>query len=51
MWDLARSGIKFVSPALAGGFFTTNPQGSPIVDLTGLYIWPVISSHLIINFT
>ena len=29
MWDLPRPGIKPVSPALAGGFLTTAPPGSP----------------------
>ena len=29
MWDLPRSGIEPVSPALAGGFFTTEPPGKP----------------------
>ena len=28
-WDLPGSGIEAVSPALAGGFFTTEPQGKP----------------------
>ena len=28
-WDLPRPGIKPVSPALAGGFFTTAPPGKP----------------------
>ena len=27
MWDLPRPGVKPVSPALASGFFTTEPQG------------------------
>ena len=27
MWDLPRSGIEPVSPALEGGFFTTEPPG------------------------
>ena len=27
MWDLARLGIEPVSPALAGGFFTSEPPG------------------------
>ena len=27
MWDLPRLGIKPVSPALTGGFFTTEPPG------------------------
>ena len=29
MWDLPRSRAGPVSPALAGGFFTTEPQGKP----------------------
>ena len=29
MWNLPRSGIKPVSPALTGGFFTTEPLGKP----------------------
>ena len=29
MWDLPRSGIEPVSPALAGRFFTTEPPGKP----------------------
>ena len=29
MWGLPRAGIKTVSPASAGGFFTTEPPGKP----------------------
>ena len=29
MWEVPRSGIEPVSPALAGKFLTTGPQGSP----------------------
>ena len=29
MWDLPRSGIEPMSPALAGGFFTFEPPGKP----------------------
>ena len=29
MWDLPRSGNKPMSPALAEGFFTTEPPGKP----------------------
>ena len=29
MWDLPGPGIKPMSPALAGGFFTTEPPGTP----------------------
>ena len=31
MWDLPRSGIEPVSPALAGGFLTTVPPGKPLI--------------------
>ena len=30
MWDLPRSGINPVSPALAGGFLTTRPPGKSL---------------------
>ena len=29
MWDLPGPGVKPVSPALAGGFLTTDPPGKP----------------------
>ena len=29
MWDLPRSGMEPLSPALAGRFFTTKPSGKP----------------------
>ena len=29
MWELPDPGIKLMSPALAGGFFTTEPEGKP----------------------
>ena len=32
MWDLPGPGIEPVSPALAGGFFTTETPGSPILN-------------------
>ena len=28
-WDLLGSGIELMTPALAGGFFTAEPQGNP----------------------
>ena len=31
MWDLPGPGLEPVSPALAGGFLTTEPPGSPAV--------------------
>ena len=42
MWDLPRSGIEPVSPALAGGFFTTVPPGkseSPTFTTDWLHVW------------
>ena len=32
--DLPDPGIKRVSPALAGGFFTTEPPGKPLLECT-----------------
>ena len=32
MWDLPGSGIKSVSPVLAGGFFTAEPPEKPLID-------------------
>ena len=29
MWNLSKPGIESVSPALAGGFSTTEPPGKP----------------------
>ena len=31
MWDLCGPGMEPVSPALASGFFTTEPPGKPSV--------------------
>ena len=31
LWDLPGSGIKSMSPALAGEFFTTEPPGIPAI--------------------
>ena len=32
MWDLPRPGIKPMSPAVAGGFFTPEPPGKPCLN-------------------
>ena len=32
MWDLPGPGIKPMSPALAGGFFTTEPPGIGLIN-------------------
>ena len=34
--DLSNSGIESVSPALAGGFFTTEPSGKPTVVVSSI---------------
>ena len=33
MWDFPRSRIELMSPALASGFFTTEPLGKPDVEV------------------
>ena len=33
--DLSSPGIKPMSPALSGGFFTTEPPGRPGIDVSG----------------
>ena len=35
MWNLPGPGIKPVFPALAGGFVSAAPQGSPGLDFEG----------------
>ena len=41
MWDLPRPGLEPVSPALASGFSTTAPQGSPVTDLLIFRLHPI----------
>ena len=36
--DLSNPGIKPTSPALAGGFFTTEPPGNPVYTKSSLKI-------------
>ena len=38
MWDLPQPGLEPVSPALAGGFLTTEPPGKP--SLLDLILYP-----------
>ena len=35
--DLPNPGIKLASPALSGGFLTTEPPGKPVYMYTGVY--------------
>ena len=51
LWDLPRSGIKPVSPALTGRFFTTKPPGNPSscfsnnINLAVIDIWYTYPHH------
>ena len=43
IWDLPGSGIEPMSPALRGGFFTTEPPEEPTkhlgMEICALYLW------------
>ena len=46
IWDLPRSGIKPVSPALAGRFLTTEPLGKPnILRLGNKIFFNIVSTQ------
>ena len=55
MWDLSGSRIEPVYPALAGGYFTTEPPGKPIhrficfIFLTSVHSIELIYNILIID--
>ena len=40
--DLPHPGIKFISPALAGGFFTTEPPGKPYTGLCRSHVFRIL---------
>ena len=42
-WHLPRAGIEPMSPALAGGFFTTGPPGQP----SSVFLWGSFASYLV----
>ena len=44
MWDLLGSGIKLMSPALTGEFFTTDPPGKTCDCLLMLLL--IIDAHV-----
>ena len=44
--DLPDPGIEAMSPALAGGFFTTEPPGTPHKPLQSILIFSVYSDSL-----
>ena len=48
MWDLPRTGIKPVSPTLAGGFLTTVPPGKSLVDFLMIGILTGVGWYLIV---
>ena len=49
VWDLPRSGIKPVSPALAGRLFTTEPPGKPSMTLLYPRNWNSFSIFLCLS--
>ena len=49
MWDLPESGIEPESPALPGGFFTTEPPGKPEV-VKSLEYWHYLGNKVIFYF-
>ena len=38
MWDLPGPGIEPMSPALTGGFFTTEPPGKPYLSIVDKHL-------------
>ena len=49
MWIVPGSGIKLVSPALQGGFLTTEPPGKPFVVVLFFFVVVLICVFLIIS--
>ena len=47
--DLPNPGIEYVSPTLAGGFYTTESPGEPVLFTTSLYFH--VSSLLSLSFS
>ena len=48
--DLPDPGTEPVSPALAGGFFTTEPPGNPVTrweKINHVFFYPGVSKHLL----
>ena len=45
--DIPNSGIEPVFTALAGGFFTTEPAGKPVLLIQGLIVVYFTSNYLI----
>ena len=46
MWDLPGPGIESMTPALAGGFLTTEPPGKPYTYILNLHIILKIKENL-----
>ena len=50
IWELAGPGIKPVSPALTGGFFTTEPPGKPFQSsFNNLFTGDILIHLLLLN--
>ena len=50
MWDLPRPGLEPVSPALAGGFSTTAPQGKPWSFFFFNIYWSMVDLQCCVSF-
>ena len=50
MLDLPRAGIE-VSPALVGGFFTTEPPGKPIFLLLFIIVFSLLKLYFLMFIT
>ena len=46
MWDLPGPGLEPMSPALAGGFLTTEPPGKPLISI---FIFMFFLTHLLVS--
>ena len=52
MWDLPGSGIKPPSPALAGGYFTTETPEKPLIFIFIYFVWllwVLVAAHVIFS--
>ena len=49
-WDLPKSGVEPVSPAVAGGFFTPSQQGSPSKYFLRAYMLDTVLGSIDFSF-
>ena len=49
MWDIPGPGVELIFPALAGGFFTTDPPGKP-PDFFKLHFFLLFPPYLFFSY-